>query len=809
MLQRGRANEAAGSASLCALIFRVLRANENSAASLWAVRAIERDVELTRQATLLALLVDAAGDAGAGVSDISVLKCRWVLRNRIASDPDGSAQAACTSLLSALDSSAVVGAADSVMFGHLVCDIVQWIVLVRAQYDQASQLLARVRSVDAQVVARRARLLALCASLSSTASSTVDSTLVAVERARVAGDHMRLGALLALDNVEQRLPVSYRKSLVDELAASPHAQAASVAADALVVLDAARGLVPTSGSVRSPGVAAQCEAALALHDKGEPIVHQRIEALLNRVRFVERAERAVGMEPLDAPVVADEQLDPILRLVLCGDNESVAHTASTAILCGASGDFLLRGALARWPDSAAHWLSEAARVSTPCALLHWVLNGGAGDMPSLVSPLDAATLERVVAHCADAGRFDVLQRVCEAQQQVEGESVAAQFGLGIAALFPPIANSVTTNVAGELDDAALRALGGFVDAAVRSSVTRSGAGFSLHRLVAAHVRRLSTLERLYGLVRGALASCTAQTAYDVVTLENVAEPLSIALNSAEVKWSAALVVQARKRTIHSSQDAERRLWLLARSIAVAAVQLCTQSSDGAARWRVAAGDTCARTAAFDAAVHFYVSAVSLTSGQCMSDEAVVDALAGEQSVLRGGGLERLTTALAQARNFCAAASLCQLLPTTNGARLAHSLLVAQWRAVDWRREFVATLFDVTIGELLAKRCFVRGWEAAANNVVQRLSQPECNEHNDAANRARVRASCARRLLDLLRRQYCDDESASVLVDEIEDDSGSGGAKARGARANEANRRRETQQLDAADEQGDEMIQIEQ
>jgi hypothetical protein len=52
-----------------------------------------------------------------------------------------------------------------------------------------------------------------------------------------------LGALLAIDNVEQRLAVSYRKSLVDELAASPHALAASVAADALVVLDAARGLV--------------------------------------------------------------------------------------------------------------------------------------------------------------------------------------------------------------------------------------------------------------------------------------------------------------------------------------------------------------------------------------------------------------------------------------------------------------------------------------------------------------------------------------------------------------------------------------
>jgi hypothetical protein len=809
VLQRGNANSEVGTSALCALITRVLRTQDNSAASLWAVRAIERDVDAARQATLLALLVDAAGVPA--INDISVLKYRWVVRNRIAVDADGAATTACAALVQAFELPAIVGAVDSAMYGHIVCDVVQWKVLVCGAYAQSSQLLASVRSADAAVVARRARLQALCDSLLDVSSSSSELSLVAVERARVAGDHVALARLLAIDNVEQRLAVSYRKSLVEELESTQHKLAASVAADALVVLDAARGLVPSAAP--SAGLVAQCEAALALCDRGEPIVHQRIESLLNRVRFGERALLASRCEPLVAPLGGDEQLAPVLRLVLCGDDESVAHTASTAIVCGASGEFLQQAALARWPDAAANWLSETARVSPPCAVLHWVLSssssssvgdGSVVDMPSLVTPLHSGALERAVAYCVDTGRFDVLQRLCEAQQQLEGETVASQFGLGLAALFPPIATAVTTGASVELDDAAWRALGSLVDAMVRSSTTigAGGVAFSTHRLVTAHVRQLATLERLFGLVRGALASCTAQTAYDTATLESVAEPLASALNSVAVKWSVALVVQARKRTIHPSPDAERRLWLLARTIAMAATRLSSQSSDGAARWLVAAGDACARSFAPDAAVHFYVSAVSLASNQCTTDEAIGDALTSEQSVLRGGALERLATVLAHARNFCAAASVCQLLPATSGARVAHALLVPQWRAIDWRREYVSTLFDATIGELLAKRCFVRGWDAAANDIVQRLSQPECNEHNDAVNRARTRASCARRLLQLLHDQYC--SNAPVFVDEIDDEIGGKTSRA----AVPAAKRREVQ-ADAGDEQGDEMIQIEQ
>jgi hypothetical protein len=73
-----------GSASLCALIFRVLRANENSAASLWAVRAIERDVDADAPSDAAWRCSSMRAMRPAGVNDISVLKCRWVLRNRIA-----------------------------------------------------------------------------------------------------------------------------------------------------------------------------------------------------------------------------------------------------------------------------------------------------------------------------------------------------------------------------------------------------------------------------------------------------------------------------------------------------------------------------------------------------------------------------------------------------------------------------------------------------------------------------------------------------------------------------------------------------
>jgi hypothetical protein len=778
-----------------------------------ALRAVEEALDAPQQQWhLVQLLGTVAAGAEAHADELHLLRHRWLLRHRLDASPE------CAGAAGAVDAwlahrCASDGAAELVV--DSACDLAQWHVLVDASLDRAAAVLARVDGAAA-VSERLVALRSLCRALMAADSSAAQRhALVEVERARLAGDADRLTQLLAVDNCEAGavLGVDYRRALAKQLRAAPlptHAAAAAVAADALVVLEAARGIVATGEC--GAGVRAQCEAALSVRDKGSAVVRERVGALLERAAFAERVRAACAGADAPPSLLPASPSDPILRLLLRtgGDDDGVARAA---IECGADAAFLARGVAERVdagaPTSA--WLSECAGASPQLAMQQWLAAGGAGGAaPPLVS-LDCATLERVIAECADAGSVELLRRVLDAQ--VPSDAAVVHFGAGVCALFPLIASAAASGAACELEDGAWRAMVAFVDAIVRSKSTRGGnaAAFSVHRLVE-RVRDVATLARLYGLVRGALASCVQQTAYHAVSVELVAEPLGAALRSDDAKWGAAVVLQTRKRSIHASLDAERRLLLFAQSIAGAWARR-TADVDVAARLRVAAGDACARVPVPEAALFHFAGAVGIATAHCTDAGSVADAVG---ALLNAEALERLATVLAHARNFCAAACVCQFVP--HGARLAYQLLATQWRANDWKRAYLAALFDVTIGELLAKRCFVRGWQATGDDVVRLLSTPERNEHNDAANRARVRDACCRRLFALLHREYCQlaGDAPSALLDDVAgDEDGNGGvtraaeAAAAAAAAALAAAAAARLQSDGGDEQADETMQIEQ
>jgi hypothetical protein len=782
-----------------------------------AVRAVEDALDAPlQQWHLVQLLGSVAPSDAVHADELQLLRNRWLLRNRLAVHD----ALECAAAAVAVDGWLAHRCASDCVSELVVdtsCDLAQWHVLVDARIDHAAAVLARVDGAAA-VSERLVALRTLCRALLAADSSAAQRhALVEVERARLAGDADRLTQLLAVDNCEAAavLGVDYRRALAKQLRAAPlptHAAAAAVAADALVVLEAARGIVATGEC--GAGVRAQCEAALSVRDKGSAVVRERIGALLERATFAERVRAACACADAPQSLLPASPSDPILRLLLrTGDDAD--GVARAAIECGADAAFLARGVAERVsagaPTSA--WLSECAGASPQLAMQQWLAGGGVGAAPPLVS-LDCATLERVIAECADAGSVELLRRVLDAQ--VPSDAAVVHFGAGVCALFPLIASAAASGAACELEDSAWRAMVAFVDAIVRSKSTRGGnaAAFSVHRLVE-RVRDVATLARLYGLVRGALASCVQQTAYHPVSVELVAEPLGAALRSDDAKWGAAVVLQTRKRSIHASLDAERRLLLFAQSIAGAWARR-TADVDVAARLRVAAADACARVPVPEAALFHFAGAVGIATAHCTDAGAhggsFVDAVG---ALLNAEALERLATVLAHARNFCAAACVCQFVP--QGARLAYQLLATPWRANDWKRAYLAALFDVTIGELLAKRCFVRGWQATGDDVVRLLSTPERNEHNDAANRARVRDACCRRLFALLHREYCQlaGDAPSALLDDVAgDEDGNGGvtraAEAAAAAAAAALAAAAARlQSDGGDEQADETMQIEQ
>lgn len=154
----------------------------------------------------------------------------------------------------------------------------------------------------------------------------------------------------------------------------------------------------------------------------------------------------------------------------------------------------------------------------------------AAHLPDLACALPAAQMEELVAALMARGAWLELRVLCNGQTGRAGSC-----GSALAHLLPLVGEAVAANACPELDDVAWKHLNAFVDALVlgaeaaggdSAALQPSSSPFHLRRLIAALVDNCadecvdatlvnSVLQRVFGLVRGALACCVPSAAFEV------------------------------------------------------------------------------------------------------------------------------------------------------------------------------------------------------------------------------------------------------------------------------------------------------